>query len=105
MRFLDVKSDIIWSHSQKQSQKETQIEELGYQLIFEKNKSNNELMDQLIKEKSENMKLFNHKKVIDSKVETILQHNYDEISLLKKEKRRLFFICEDQKNTMGNSSY
>ena len=96
-----MKSDIIWSHFEKQSEKETEIEELGYQLVFEKNKANNQLMDQLIKEKSENMKLFNHKKMIESKVETILQHNYDEISVLKKEKRRLYFICEDEKHRMG----
>jgi uncharacterized protein YdcH (DUF465 family) len=74
---------------------------LGYQLVFEKNKSNNYLMDQLIKEKSHNMKLFNKKKMVDSKVQSILQHNYEEISILKKEKRRLYQICEDEKIKLG----
>lgn len=96
LRFLEPRSDLVWSHFEKQSEAERQIEKLGYHLVFEKNKYNNHLMDQLIKKKSQNMKLFNKKKIVNSKVESILQYNYEEINILKKEKRRLFQICEDE---------
>ena len=91
-----MRSDIMWSHFEKQSESETKIEDLGYQLVFEKNKANNQLMDQLIRDKTHNMKLFNKKKMVDVKVQAILQHNYEEINILKKEKQRLLRICDDE---------
>lgn len=96
-----MKSDITWSHFEKQSESEVQIEELGYQLVFEKNKSNNQLMDQLIREKSHNMKLFDKKKMVDSKVYSILQHNYEEISILKKQKQNLLRECDEEASRLS----
>lgn len=98
-----MKSDITWSHFEKQSESEAKIEELGYQLIFEKNKSNNQLMDQLIKEKSHNMKLFDKKKMVDSKVYSILQQNYEEISILKKERQKLLRECEEEASKLSKT--
>lgn len=64
--------------------------------MFSKNKVNNEFTDSLIKEKTRNVRLLDQKLKISSRVNSILQNQYEEISILKKEKRRLFRAGEKE---------
>lgn len=78
------------------------LEKLGFHLVFEKNKNNNELRDELIIEKTKNVKLFKKKNLITKKVNDIFQNLYEEINILKKEKRRLVRLGEHETNILSN---
>lgn len=71
-------------------------------MVFEKNKNNNELRDELIIEKTKNVKLFKKKNLITKKVNDIFQNLYEEINILKKEKRRLVRLGEHETNILSN---